>query len=153
MNTFEIDRHRNMSNQLGMPRGTASNRLRKLVLFDTLKRHKENVCYQCKKEIEKAEELSIEHMKPWENVDVALFWDLNNIAFSHLICNIKAARHPEVRPNHRRVAPEGMSWCRTHKKFFPVDDFSKKSERWNGLKHDCKECEKKYKDFHRYGKV
>ena len=146
MDTFEIDRHKNMSSQLGMPRGTAANRLRKLVLFDLLKRHKENVCYQCKKEIERAEELSVEHKKPWENVDVALFWDLSNIAFSHLACNVRAARHAETSPHHRKIAPEGMSWCRTHKKFLSIESFSKRTGRWNDLRHDCKECEKIYKD-------
>src|SRR5579864_1616417 len=92
MKQHEVDRHRNMSVQLGMPRGTAANRLRKLVLFDLLIRHKENVCYRCKQQIQKAEELSIEHKRPWENVDVKLFWDLTNIAFSHLSCNCAAGK-------------------------------------------------------------
>jgi hypothetical protein len=151
MNQFDIDRHKNISSQLGMPRGTAANRLRKLVLFDVLKRHKENICYRCNQEIETADALSIEHKQPWEHVDAALFWDLTNIAFSHLICNVKAARKPTTRPHHRRVAPEGMSWCRTHKQFLPVQNFSKRTGRWNGLCHDCRECAKKYKDSIRYG--
>jgi hypothetical protein len=140
MKQFEIDRHRNMSTQLGMPRGTAANRLRKLVLFDLLKRHNENICYRCKKNIEQAEDLSIEHIKPWEHVDVALFWDLSNIAFSHLRCNCAAARRPVVQLKHRRTAPEGMNWCRTHKQFLPVDRFSTQPSRWNGLCYDCKDC-------------
>jgi hypothetical protein len=155
MEQHEIDRHRNMSNQLGMPRGTAANRLRKLVLFDVLKRHNENICYQCGEQIESADVLSIEHKKPWENVDVKLFWDLSNIAFSHLLCNIKAARPGQKgKTSPRRIGvPEGQSWCRTHKKFLSVESFSKHNQTWNGIKRDCKECEKKYKDFHRYGKV
>ena len=156
MKQHEIDRHSNMSNQLGMPRGTAANRLRKLVLFDVLQRHKENVCYRCRLEIQSAEDLSIEHKQPWENVDVKLFWDLTNISFSHLSCNVRAARRNPVKNGgiaQRKIAPEGMSWCRTHKQFLPIENFSKRSGRWNGVMHDCKECEKKYKDFYRYGKV
>lgn len=135
-----------MSSQLGMPRGTAANRLRKLVLFDLLKRHHENFCYQCGDEIQSADELSIEHKKPWENIDVKLFWDLTNIAFSHLLCNVRMAKSPVTRPKHRRLAPEGTAWCRTCQKFYSVEKFSKRSGRWNGLRHDCKDCEKKYKD-------
>ena len=79
---------------LGMPHGTAQAKLRKLILFDLLKRHGEKVCYQCGKTIETIKELSIEHKKPWLGIDVALFWDLNNIAFSHLKCNISNGSHP-----------------------------------------------------------
>lgn len=70
-----------------MPFGTASGRLRKMILFELLKRHDENVCYRCALKIEKLEDLSIEHKQPWEGRSVELFWDLSNIAFSHLRCN------------------------------------------------------------------
>lgn len=72
---------------LGMPSGTACNRLRKLVLFRQLQKHKENICVRCNKEIEKVEDLSIEHIKPWEGISAELFWNLDNVAFSHLSCN------------------------------------------------------------------
>ena len=152
MKQHEIDRHRNMSTQLGMPRGTAANRLRKLVLFDLLKKHNENICYRCKKEIESVEELSIEHIKSWENVDVKLFWDLANISFSHLSCNCAAGakKVPIVNPTPRKVGLEGTSWCRTHKLYLPVESFAKSSRRWNNLRYDCRECEKKYKDSIRH---
>ena len=78
--------------QLGMPFGTASNRLRKMVLFDLLRKHGENICFRCGKEIETYEELSLEHKQPWLNVDATLFWDLGNIAFSHLNCNCSTGK-------------------------------------------------------------
>jgi hypothetical protein len=148
MKQHEIDRHKSMSSQLGMPRGTAAGRLRKLVLFDVLRRHNENICYRCGQSILFSGELSIEHKMPWEHVDANLFWDINNIAFSHLSCNIKSCRKPQKgRPSQRRITPpEGMSWCRTHKEFFPTDKFSKHNQTWNGIKRDCKDCEKIYKD-------
>lgn len=78
--------------QLGMPHGTAAARLRKQVLFHILKKHGENVCFRCEKIIVSVEELSLEHKIPWMDNDVKLFWDINNIAFSHLSCNVGDAR-------------------------------------------------------------
>lgn len=80
--------------QLGMPFGTACAKLRKLVLFDLLKRYNENVCYRCKEIIDNADDLSIEHKKPWLDNDVNLFWDMDNISFSHLRCNVLNNRQP-----------------------------------------------------------
>jgi hypothetical protein len=80
------------SKQLGMPHGTAYARLRKQVLFRLLEKHNENVCFQCSKKIEKVEDLSLEHKIPWLDGSIELFWDLDNIAFSHLNCNIGASR-------------------------------------------------------------
>lgn len=83
-----------------MPYGTACHRLRKLVLFDLLKRHNENVCYRCGQAIELIDELTMEHKKPWENEDAQLFWSLNNIAFSHEFCNYRAKRYTGARAEH-----------------------------------------------------
>jgi hypothetical protein len=80
------------NNQLGMPFGTASNRLRKMVLFDLLVQSGKNYCFQCNKLIQSVDELSIEHKIPWldsENPKL-LFFDVCNIAFSHLNCNVGA---------------------------------------------------------------
>lgn len=83
--------------QLGMPFGTANNKLRKLVLFDLLERHGENICYRCDKPIEFVDELSMDHKEPWLGSDTALYWDLDNIAFAHSICNNRAGRRVVVR--------------------------------------------------------
>ncbi len=84
------------SDQLGMPHGTASAKLRKTILFSLVVLLNMNVCYQCGKEIESEDELSIEHKVPWLDNDdpKATFFDLENIAFSHLRCNCAAARQP-----------------------------------------------------------
>lgn len=80
--------------QLGMPLGTASAKLRKSILFSLLKETGKNVCYQCGRVIENEDELSIEHKVPYLDSDnpKELFFSLENIAFSHLDCNIRAAR-------------------------------------------------------------
>lgn len=77
-----------------MSLGTASHRLRKSILFSLLEELKRNFCFQCREEISSIDELSIEHKIPYldSKVPKELFFDLNNIAYSHLSCNIKAAR-------------------------------------------------------------
>jgi hypothetical protein len=85
------------NDQLGMPYGTANNKLRKDVLFALLKRHNENVCFQCGETIDSVDDLSLEHKTPWLDSDdpPSLFFNIDNIAFSHLHCNIGARRHIE----------------------------------------------------------
>jgi hypothetical protein len=124
---------------LGMPHGTAGNRLRKLILFDLLRRHGENVCFKCSAKIETAEELSIEHKQPWEGVSVELFWSLDNIAFSHLRCN-RNHRRKSGGALRRKVGPEGTAWCRQCKEFLPISKFSRHKSRWNCLQPWCNDC-------------
>lgn len=95
------DANQRRAEQLSMPYGTACHRLRKLVLFDLLRRHGENICYRCGGPIQTVEELSLEHKNPWENVNASLFWDLDNIGFSHHACNCAAA--------NRRLAEHGST--------------------------------------------
>ena len=80
--------------QLGMPLGTASGKLRKAIMFQLLQELGKDNCFQCGKVIESIDNLSIEHKVPWldSNDPVAVFFDLNNIAFSHLKCNLSAMR-------------------------------------------------------------
>ena len=79
--------NRNKDEFLGIAYGTACNKLRKMIMFDLLKQLNKNFCYRCGKEIKNINDLSIEHKKPWLYIGKDLFWDLNNIAFSHLKCN------------------------------------------------------------------
>lgn len=76
---------------LGMAWGTAAHRLRKEVMFSLVKKCGEDVCFRCGNKIETALDLSLDHMEDWENVDVALFWNVDNITFSHRKCNTKSA--------------------------------------------------------------
>lgn len=79
--------------QLGMNYGTASNRLVKDILFSLIVETGKDVCYQCGEKIQR-EALSIEHKIPWLDSEnpTQVFFDLDNIAFSHLRCNVGAAR-------------------------------------------------------------
>jgi hypothetical protein len=82
--------------QLGMPHGTAMNRLKRLILFNLCQKLNLNYCYRCGKEINASRDLTIDHKINWLNNDVTLFWDLENIAFSHALCNNRYQRkiHP-----------------------------------------------------------
>lgn len=119
---------------LGMPLGTASNRLRKNILFQCVQRLGEDACFKCGDKIETVDDLSIEHKLPWLNISVELFWDLNNIAFSHLSCN-----RPHTPGGHtrRKIGPEGTAWCPDHEEFLPNTLFYRGS-RWNGFDMYCK---------------
>lgn len=77
---------------LGENPSTARSKLIKSILFALLQKHEEDICYRCGERIEKIEELSIEHKESWQLADdpVATFYDLNNISFSHVICNSKS---------------------------------------------------------------
>ena len=91
--------------QLGMPIGTASNRLRNSIIFMLLKKLNLNFCHQCNAEIEYEDHLSVEHKTPYLDSEnpKELFFDLNNIAFSHLNCNIRAARKT-LKPSHPNIS-------------------------------------------------
>lgn len=132
-----MNRNKRIVLQLGMPYGTAVHRLRKNILFNFAQRLKEDVCFKCDKKIEFVEELSIEHKQPWENKNSDLFWNLNNIAFSHLKCN---RNHSYGSGPVARIAPEGLSWCSGHQKFLPIEKFHENEHRINGYNNYCKSC-------------
>lgn len=80
---------------LGEPYGTATNKLRKLLLFEFVKKLNLDTCYRCNTRIIRIEEFSIEHTIPWQGSDnpVDTFYDITKIAFSHLYCNVRAGEH------------------------------------------------------------
>lgn len=87
--------------QLGMPIGTAMGRLRKMIMFQFVQKAGMDNCFRCGKKIETVHELSVEHKKTWlhSSDPVGLFFDLGNISFSHLKCNVKDGASHRKRPN------------------------------------------------------
>lgn len=81
------------SKQLEINFGTAMGRLRKSIMFSLVKECHKDICYRCGKPITDAGNFTIEHKIPWQNSDTPkkLFYDINNIAFSHANCNYSAA--------------------------------------------------------------
>ena len=89
--------------QLGMNISTAQHRLRTDILFDFVT-HYVKCCYRCGGEL-KRDDFSIEHIEPWLHSEdpVGIFFDLDNITFSHLSCNYSNARQPNKKtPEQRR---------------------------------------------------
>lgn len=84
-------------NQLGMNPSTAQGRLVKDILWSLVVKTKQNHCCKCGKEMTRAT-FSIEHVIPWLDSEnpLQLFFDLDNIAFSHLSCNIADVRRPRL---------------------------------------------------------
>lgn len=80
------------SKQLGVNFSTACNQLRKSVMFSLVQKCGLNLCHRCGKEIETSHELSLDHVEDWMYKENAqeLFFDVNNIAFSHKTCNYGA---------------------------------------------------------------
>jgi hypothetical protein len=125
---------------LGIPYGTAGNRLRKMVLFHLLKKHGENICFKCGDTIAEIDELSIEHIESWQLGGAQLFWDMKNIAFSHLRCNRQSVSLPGSGTSSRKIGPDGTAWCNRCKQFLPGESFFRNRSNWNGYANRCKMC-------------
>lgn len=101
--------------QLGMNPSTAANRLVKDTLWRLVVQAELNVCHRCSEPMTR-ETFSIEHKEAWlDSADpVALYFDQENISFSHLRCNIKDARrgkgYSEEEALVARRASNGRSW-------------------------------------------
>jgi len=91
--------------QLGMSSyGKARNILNNSILFKLVKDSGENICYRCKQPITDTKNLTVDHKEPYlysENA-TELFFDLDNVAFSHKSCNCKNTRSNDksLRPNN-----------------------------------------------------
>lgn len=132
MNKAAAEKHK----QLGMPMGTAANRLRKMIMLHLLQRLGEDVCFVCSLPITAVEELTIEHRKPWMYAGPELFWDLANIAFSHGHCN---TTHRPAYGQRVKTKP-GFSWCAKCEQEKPTAEFAKRKIRWNQCSVRCLKC-------------
>jgi hypothetical protein len=96
--------------QLGMPLGTASNKLKKNILFELVKTCGLNKCFRCNNTIENVNEFSIEHKESWfdSNDPKGLFFNIDNIAYSHLKCNSGAAKQ-KIRNKKNKIGYRGVT--------------------------------------------
>jgi hypothetical protein len=86
--------------QLGMPFGTANGILRKNIIYSMAKMLNMDICFHCGEIIDDIQKFSIEHKIPYLYSDNPsdLFFDFENIAFSHISCNVKMIRRKK--PQH-----------------------------------------------------
>ena len=129
------------SQQLGMNKGTATGRLRQMLMFRLSQMAAMDICCRCQKIIAKATDLTIDHLDPWR-LNPGQYWDMSRIAFAHPICNTLAANRsvPHDNSGLRRAGPQGTSWCAVCGEFRDVSLFTKNSNRWSGLDSWCREC-------------
>lgn len=140
------------SQQLNMPFGTAANRLKKLLLFALAGELGRLTCFHCNEPIESVEVFSIEHKVPWLDNNADLFWDLENIAFSHISCNCSNIRRKTLAcsDGHRQSGETrsiesitGLSWCSGCRQQLEVASFNKNRATRRGLDNYCRSCRKK----------
>lgn len=111
-------------------------------MFSLVQECKKDNCFKCGKKITDIAEFSIEHKIPWLGNNSSLFWDLNNIAFSHLSCN------KTDRPGFRSVwrkAPKGKSWCYICKTYKNIKKFAGRKVTYaqrNPYQPTCYDCKK-----------
>ncbi len=104
--------------QLGMNPSTASGRLVKDILWDFIKKTNQDFCCKCGKVMAR-ETFSIEHITPWLDSEnpVEKYFDLSNISFSHICCNLEdSRRNKKFQSEEERSAAERESWRNSKKK-------------------------------------
>ncbi len=79
--------------QLGMNPSTARNRLLKSIVFQFIELSGQ-MCFRCD-QVMSRDDFSIDHIEPWLDSEdpLKLYFDLENVTFSHHTCNSGAARH------------------------------------------------------------
>lgn len=87
---MKLDKKNAYKNQIGMTEGKAIYILRKKILFNLVQKKCLDICFRCDEKLEE-DDYSIDHKESWLLAEdpKQSFYDLSNIAFSHLSCNIK----------------------------------------------------------------
>lgn len=135
---------------LGEPHGTANGKLRKAIIFWLAGRCGMLTCFRCGVPVKTVNDLSIEHKDYWQFAadPRSAFFDLANIAFSHLRCNVQsnAGKERWIRGMRteavarRKSGEAGTAWCARHRTFLPIERFNRNASRWNGVGPDCTGC-------------
>lgn len=109
--------------QLGMNPSTAAGRLTKDILWMLILETGRDCCSKCGEPMSR-ETFSIEHKEPWLDTEnpVKLYFDLDNITFSHLSCNCRETRQfkhktEEERLEARRVSNR-KSWSKDKRRAY-----------------------------------
>lgn len=97
----------NKSEVLGMAISKAAHRLNRDLIYTMGKKLGLMVCYRCGGPISR-EDFTIDHKVDWLHSDdpVTVFFDLDNIAFSHHRCNAGAGSGGQVSGDIKRKSPE-----------------------------------------------
>lgn len=153
---------------LGMPYGTANNKLRKRIIYNllqTIEAYREKFgpisegsdengkweyparrlgiyCSRCGTEITSDDDMTIEHIKPWEGRENGrdLFWDYqNNIGFSHKWCNV-AHVHPGSPRDSMKKFTSLEKYCPVCDTMKLLEDFSLNTSKPSQRENECRIC-------------
>ncbi len=128
-----MSNHNKKTEQLGLNFGTAQNRLKKQLMLQLVQQCGRDSCFRCGELITSAVDLSIDHKKDWLDVSPELFWDLNNIEFSHRGCNSSCRSRVVNRYGAKMERPDGFEYCFSCPGLKPVSEF------WRN-QQECKLC-------------
>ncbi|SMC41273.1 HNH endonuclease [Sporomusa malonica] len=94
---------------LGEKLSTAKSKLNKLLMFELAKKCNMDSCYRCGEKIDDITDFTIDHKESWLLGDdpAQLFYDMDNIAFSHARCNYEAGTKTFV-SNYKNGVKEDM---------------------------------------------
>lgn len=122
------------SELLGENFSTATSKLRKSILFSLVQQLKLDTCHRCTLKIKSIDEFSIEHKESWQRAEIPSesFYDIDNIAFSHLRCNASAAYKHKKYATRQDYKVAG--WARYYAKN-KDEVLRKKRERYHRNKH------------------
>jgi hypothetical protein len=114
--------------KLGMHKSSAQRKLIKMILFEYVNKADENICWQCGDKITDFDKFSVEHKESWSCADdpQKAYFDLKNIAFSHLNCNVQKIRNSPHSRKHTALdldiardrlirSPSGFRYVRLYK--------------------------------------
>lgn len=136
---------------LGRSVSSANRMLLRMIVFRLLERLDEARCFRCGQPMTVAD-YSIDHLVPWRGGNGDAFWDLDEISFSHEVCNrLAAVQVPTARKWQALEGPAGTAWCGGHEAFLPVADFTKNKARWNGLQDECRTCRSRRRSPRKHG--
>lgn len=109
---------------------TASGRLVKDLLWNFIKLNGQDTCSKCGEEMGR-HDFSIEHITPWLDSEdpFGLFFDLENIAYSHLSCNVGARRRELAKCGTRSAYIRGCrcDLCRNANMIYQRASYSKEN--------------------------
>jgi len=139
----KMDTNKLKQERLGMSLGKANNQLRKRLLFLLAQKLGLCECFRCGKAIETVNDFTIDHKEPWLYAasPQEMFFDVNNIAFSHVRCNYgsRSSYGPLPKQNEK-----GEFRCRSCKKFLPDNEFGPTSKQHarRTVRDRCNKCRK-----------
>lgn len=123
-----------------MPLGQANFRLWKKAVWGLLESLGMSDCFRCGSPMSE-QTYSLDHRLVWRGVSADLFWDAENIGWSHHACNLEAARKVTPKPEpKRRVVVDGTLTCAACRKTKSAEYFGKSSRAWNGYSSYCLDC-------------